>query len=105
MLQMSRSEKVSKSFDYPRSPNLNAHAERFVRSVKEECLSKIIPIGPRMLRRSLREYVEHYHRERNHQGTGNRTIMPLPTCCHTTLTIYRRPRLGGILNFYKRAAA
>jgi putative transposase len=89
----------------PRSPNLNAYAERFVRSVKEECLSKIIPIGPGMLRRSLREYVDHYHRERNHQGIGNRTIMPLPTCPHTTQTIHRRARLGGILNFYQRVAA
>jgi putative transposase len=52
----------------PRSPNLNAYAERFVRSVKEECLSKIIPIGTTILRRSLREYIDHYHLERNHQG-------------------------------------
>jgi putative transposase len=57
----------------PRSPNLNAYAERFVRSVKEECVSKIIPIGSDMLGRSLREYINHYHRERNHQGIGNRT--------------------------------
>jgi putative transposase len=89
----------------PRSPNLNAYAERFVRSVKEECLSKIIPIGPSMLRRSLREYIEHYHRERNHQGIGNRTIIPLAARCHTTPSIHRRARLGGILNFYQRAAA
>jgi putative transposase len=89
----------------PRSPNLNAYAERFLRSVKEECLSKIIPIGPSMLRRSLREYVDHYHRERNHQGIGNRTIVPLPARCQDATIIYRRPRLGGILNFYQRAAA
>jgi transposase InsO family protein len=89
----------------PRSPNLNAYAERFVRSVKEECLSKIIPIGPSMLRRVLREYVEHYHRERNHQGLGNRTITPLLNYRSTTQTIHRRVRLGGILNFYQHAAA
>jgi putative transposase len=89
----------------PRSPNLNAYAERFVRSVKEECLSKIIPIGPRMLRRAMREYVEHYHGERNHQGLGNRTINLLPNHHNATQTIHRRTRLGGILNFYQLAAA
>src|ERR1019366_9487665 len=54
-----------------RSPNLNAYAERWVRSVKEECLSKIILFGERSLRRALSEYVEHYHAERNHQGKSN----------------------------------
>ena len=84
---------------------MNAYAERFVRSVKEECLSKLIPIGPRMLRRSLREYTEHYHQERNHQGIGNRTIVPsvVPACSRGT--IYSRRRLGGLLNCYYRAAA
>lgn len=89
----------------PRSPNLNAYAERFVRSVKDECLSKIIPIGPSMLRRSLREYVEHYHCERNHQGIGNRTIISLQTRGQPTDRIHRQVRLGGILNFYQRVAA
>ena len=89
----------------PRSPNLNAYAERFVRSVKEECLSKLIPIGPGMLERSLREYVNHYHRERNHQGVGNQLITPMTARHHVAQTIVRRPRLGGILNFYLRAAA
>ena len=55
----------------PRSPNLNAHAERWVRSAKDECLSKIILFGERSLRRAMKEYVEHYHTERNHQGKGN----------------------------------
>ena len=89
----------------PRSPNMNAYAERFVRSVKEECLSKLIPIGPRMLRRSLREYTEHYHQERNHQGIGNRTIVPfaVPECSRGTVD--SRRRLGGLLNCYYRAAA
>ncbi len=54
-----------------RSPNLNAYAERWVRSVKDECLSKVVLFGERSLRRALREYVEHYHAERNHQGKGN----------------------------------
>jgi len=61
----------------PRSPNLNAHAERFVRSVRQECLANLIPIGPAMLRRSLREYVEHYHLERNHQGMDNQLLAVL----------------------------
>ena len=89
----------------PRSPNLNAYAERFVRSVKEECLSKIIPIGSGMLGRSLREYINHYHRERNDQGIGNRTIIPLEPRGRPTGSIHRKARLGGILNFYQRVAA
>src|SRR5258705_4221651 len=59
-----------------RSPNLNAYAKRWVRSVKEECLSKIILFGERSLRRALKEYVEHYHAERNHQGKGNLLLFP-----------------------------
>jgi hypothetical protein len=55
-----------------RSPNLNVYSERWVRSVKEECLSKAILIGERSLRRALGEYVEHYHAERNHQAARRR---------------------------------
>ncbi len=62
-----------------RSPNLNAYAERWVRSVKEECLSKVILFGERSLRRALNEYVEHYHAERNHQGKGNVLLFPRDT--------------------------
>lgn len=58
----------------PHSPILNAYAERFVRSIKEECLSKIIPIGERHLRHAIEEHVPHYHLDRNHQGRGNRLI-------------------------------
>ena len=54
------------------APNANAYAERFVRSIKEECLDRVIPFGERHLRRTIAEFVEHYHRERNHQGLGNR---------------------------------
>ena len=57
-----------------RSPNLNAYAERFVRSIKSECLSKIIPLSEGHLRRAVTEYTHHYHFERNHQGLGNRLI-------------------------------
>jgi putative transposase len=87
------------------SPNLNAYAERFARSVKEECLSKLIPTGPGMLKRSVCDNVKHYHQERNHQGVDNRLITPMITWRHVAQTIVRRPRLGGILNFYQRAVA
>jgi Integrase core domain len=59
-----------------RSPNLNAYAERWVRSVKEECLCKVILFGERSLRQALSEYDEHYHAERNHQGKGNVLLFP-----------------------------
>ena len=60
----------------PRSPNLNAYAERFVRSIKDECLNRMIFFGERSLRKATREYAAHYHRERNHQGIANRLIEP-----------------------------
>ena len=63
----------------PRSPNLNAFAERWVRSVKEECLSKLILFGEASLRRALTQFQEHYHAERNHQGKGNKRLFPRPT--------------------------
>jgi transposase InsO family protein len=84
------------------APNANAHAERFVRSIKEECLDRIIPLGERHFRRAMRDFVEHYHLERNHQGLGNRLIAGAPA--RTTGSIRRRPRLGGLLNYYERAA-
>ena len=89
----------------PRSPNLNAYAERFVRSVKEECLSKVIPIGQGMLRRVLRECLEHYHRERNHQGIGNVLLMQRSAEMSNHGPVTRRQQLGGLLNNYDRAAA
>ena len=63
----------------PRSPNLNAYAERWVRSVKEECLAKLILLGEGSLRRASRHYEAHYHEERNHQGKDNELLFPLPT--------------------------
>ncbi len=86
-----------------RAPNANAHAERFVRSIKAECLDRIIPMGERHFRRAFAEYVAHYHGERNHQGLGNALIAGRPTT-NTQGRIRRRPRLGGLLNYYKRAA-
>jgi putative transposase len=86
-----------------RAPNCNAYAERFVRSIKDECLDRIIPMGERHFRRAVAEYVEHYHRERNHQGLDNRLIADTPTSDRTG-RVRRRPRLCGLLNFYERAA-
>jgi len=57
-----------------RAPNANPYAKRFVRSIKDECLDRIVPLGERHFRRVVAEYVEHYHEERNHQGRGNRLI-------------------------------
>jgi putative transposase len=89
----------------PRSQNLNAHAERWVRGVRDECLSRLIPIGQGMLRRALREYGAHFHQERNHQGLGNVLIMSGASNKHGGGPVIRRARLGGVLNFYERAAA
>ena len=86
-----------------RAPNANAYAERFVRSIKEECLDRLIPIGERHFRRAVAEYVEHYHGERNHQGLDNRLISG-PPVIKMTSRVRRRPWLGGLLNFYERAA-
>ena len=81
----------------------NAHAERFVRSLKDECLHRVIPLGERHLRQTIREFVEHYHRERNHQGLGNELIEGAPEV-GCVGRVRRRPRLGGLLNYYCRAA-
>jgi len=89
-----------------RSPNMNAFAERWVRSVKEECLSKLILVGEPMLRGALREYVEHYHRERPHQGVGNVILFPETNQSRGSPKgrIVRKSRLGGLLNYYHRRA-
>jgi len=89
----------------PRSPNLNAYAERFVRSIKDECLSRMIFFGERSLRKATREYATHYHAERNHQGLDNRLIEPDDRPGSTINAIECVQRLGGMLRFYHRAAA
>ena len=86
-----------------RAPNCNAHAERFVRSIKEECLNRVIPLGEGHFRRTLAEFVAHYHRERNHQGLGNELIDGDPDAL-TPAPVRRRQRIGGLLSFYHRAA-
>jgi putative transposase len=90
----------------PRSPNLNAYAERWVRSIKEECLSRLILFGEASLCHALTQYVEHFHHERNHQGKGTGLLFPAvsqdtarqgPIQCHE--------RLGGLLKYYAHEAA
>jgi putative transposase len=92
----------------PRSPNLNAYAERWVRSVREEALSRLILFGERSLWHVLTEYVTHFHQERPHQGKGNVVLMPTVTSAQVTTRgnpIRCRERLGGLLKYYDRAAA
>ncbi len=90
----------------PRSPNLNAYAERWVRSIKEECLLRLILFGEASLRHALTQYVEHFHSERNHQGKGNVLLFPAvsqdPEC---EGPMQCRERLGGLLKYYAREAA
>ena len=87
-----------------RSPNLNAYSERFVRTIKESCLEQMILFGEDSLRNSIHQFLDHYHLERNHQGLRNRLITPMKETVHTEGRIERRERLGGLLNYYYRAA-
>lgn len=89
----------------PRSPNLNAYAERFVRSVKSECLAQIIPLGERHLRQAVTQYTEHYNLGRNHQGLGNELIDDRREAPNMGGGVEGRERLGGTLNYYYRRAA
>ena len=88
-----------------RSPNLNAYAERFVRTIKSECLAQIIPLSERHLRMVVTEFTEHYHLERNHQGLENRLIDDEREGCGRNGAIRCQQRLGGVLNYYYREAA
>jgi putative transposase len=90
-----------------RSPNLNAYAERWVRSVKQECLSKLILFGERSLERALEQYEVHYHEERNHQGQQNRLLCPRGQngSMRSQKAVRCRGRLGGLLNYYHRHVA
>jgi putative transposase len=89
----------------PRSPNLNAFAERFVRSIKEECLNRMIFVSQASLRHAIGQYLTHYHSERNHQGLGNRLLIPSGGVYEPCVPIKRRERLGGLLSYYHREAA
>lgn len=90
----------------PRSPNLNAFAERWVRSVKQECLGKLILFSEGSLKRALAEFIEHYHAERPHQGKNNVVLFPTAdeAKAPTNGSVRCRERLGGLLRYYCRAA-
>ena len=82
-----------------RHEELNPHAERWVRSVKEECLSKLILFGEPALRTALGAYVEHFHGERNHEGKDNLLLFPTDEI-QSEGVLRCRERLGGLLKFY-----
>ena len=88
-----------------RSPNLNAYTERFVRTIKDSCLERMVLIGEGSRRRAVREFVAHDHHERNHQGLDNRLILPLSTAPPPRGRVQCRQRLGGMLNYDSRSAA
>jgi putative transposase len=89
----------------PHSPNLNAHAERLVRTIKGSCLERMILFAEDSLRKAIHEFVVHYHHERNHQGHGNRLIMKDEVSADSSAAIQCRQRLGGMLNYDYRQAA
>jgi len=90
----------------PRSPNLNAFAERWVRSVRSECLSHFILFGEASLRHALKNFCGHYHAERNHQGKANQLLFPRPVPPEPDRGGVRcQERLGGLLKYYHREAA
>ena len=89
----------------PKSPNLNAYAERFVCSIKEERLSRVVPLGEAHVRQLVHEFIEHYHHERNHQGRDNQLLQRPPPPVNPDADVERRERLGGLLSFYYREAA
>ena len=89
----------------PRSPNLNAHLERFFGSLKSECLSRMIFYGEKMPRTAIRQFLEHYHAERNHQGLDNQIIGSRNEVGRGEGEVQCRERLGGLLRYYYRDAA
>jgi putative transposase len=92
----------------PRSPNLQAHVERWIQSLRLECLDRFIALGERHLNYLVREYVEHFHLERPHQSKGNRPLpeadAPDPPVLPFPKKIEVKKRLGGVLKHYRRAA-
>ena len=87
-----------------RAPNLNAFAERFVRSIKSECLNRMIFFGRASLQHAICHFMAHYHTERNHQGLANQLLRPAPSSAPSQL-VHRRQRIGGMLNYYYHRAA
>ena len=86
----------------PYSPNLNAYAERWVRSIKEDCLNHLVLLGEGSLRHAVSEYVEFYNHERPHQGLENELVVSQSTEISAEDGVKVRSRLGGLLNFYYR---
>ncbi|MBK8097388.1 MAG: transposase [Planctomycetes bacterium] len=84
------------------APNMNAFDERFVRTIKDECLSRMIFFDEGMLRRALVEFMVHYHEERPHQGLGNVVPKPSRDSMPNDGAVLRRERLGGLLSYYYR---
>jgi len=89
----------------PRSPNLNAYCERFVRSIKEEALNHMVMLGEQALSYAIHQYLIHYHTERNHQGLDNQLIVREGAIGCQTGHVVRRERLGGLRSSYHREAA
>ena len=89
----------------PRSPNLNPNLERFMRSIKEECLERMIFFGEKALQNAVSEFLTHYHQERNHQGLNNQLLQPGTEVGHNAGDVACRERLGGMLRYYYRQAA
>ena len=89
----------------PKSPNCNAFIERFFRSLKSECLDRMIFFGQNSLEKVIKEFLIHYHAERNHQGLDNKLIQPGTEVGQATGAVECRERLGGLLNYYHRRAA
>ena len=89
----------------PQSPNLNPQIERFIRSIKDESLSRLIVFGENMLRNAVEQFLVYYHTERNHQSLDNKIIQPGDEVGRQEGDIECRERLGGILQYYYRAAA
>jgi len=85
--------------------NLNAYAERFVRSIKSECVERMIFFSEAALLRALSTYTDHYHQERNHQGVESRILEPGEEVGQRHGRIECRQRLGGLLRYYHRRAA
>ena len=87
-----------------RSPDLNAHCEQFVRSIKEEALDHMVMLGEAALSYAIQQYLTHYHAERNHQGLGKQLIAPEPGIVSHSGQVRHRERLVGLLHYYRDAA-
>ncbi len=116
-LIMDRDTKFSKSFRRllsdegikpvrlpPRALNMNAHLERFFGSLKSECLHRLILFGEKATRNAIRQYLDHYHLGRPHQGLGNELIVPMEHPPDMNAKIETTETLGGLLRSYRRAA-